>query len=425
MADYRNVWALILAVGLLQVAGGLLGVVTPLGLEALGLRPRAIGAIAALFAAGFMVGALTAPRAIHDFGNIRIFSASAAVCAAGTLLMYLGSDPWVWTAVRLAQGIALAWMFASAESWMSVATPAKARGGVLGFYHVIAKAALLVGPFLIGGAAVLSASPYIWGALFFCLCLIPVCLTRRVEPPRHGGNSMGPRRMLKLAPAAVAAVFFAGVINTGALALLPLYAQRSGLPESLGQSETGAAALAMAAAWLGGLISQWPLGRLSDRVDRRVVVAAMGIASGVSALALGLMGNVMAPWVMLTLLGLWGAGSLSFYGIAVAHGVDRTQPEEISSLMSGLLFVWAIGSVIGPPVAGAAMHPAIGPGGLFLFVAISTALLVVSMLVRRVGRPPAPKADRENWGITQPTAVTGVEIDPRTDTDPQPAPRES
>lgn len=415
MADYRNVWALILAVGLLQVAGGLLGVVTPIGLEALGLRPRTIGAIAALHAAGFMVGALTAPRAIHDFGNIRVFSASAAVCAAGTMLMYLGSDPWVWTLVRLAQGLALAWMFASAESWMSAATPAKARGGVLGFYHVIAKAALLVGPFLIGGAAVLDASPYLWGALFFCLCLIPVCLTRRVEPPRHGSNAMGPRRMLKLAPAAVAAVFCAGIINTGALALLPLYAQRSGLPETLGQSATGAAAWAMAAAWLGGLISQWPVGRLSDRVDRRVVIAGMGTVSGLAALALGLMGTALPAWAMLALLALWGAGSLSFYGIAVAHGIDRADPNDISALMSGLLFVWAIGSVIGPPVAGASMHPQIGPGGLFLFVAIATLLLVASMVVRRAGRAPAPEEERENWGIIQPTAVTGVEIDPRAD----------
>ncbi|MEL6955132.1 MAG: MFS transporter [Pseudomonadota bacterium] len=413
MADYRNVWVLILAVGLLQVSGGILGVITPIGLQALGLSARTIGLIAALYSAGFMIGALTAPRTISKVGNIRVFSAGAAMAAVTSLVMGLAPEGIAWAIVRPVQGAAFAWMFASAEAWMSVATPAKARGGVLGFYHVIAKVALLVGPFLVVGYPPLQAQAFIWTALFFALALIPVCMTERTEPQRHENTALPWREFLRLAPAAIAGSFLAGVINTGLLALLPLFAERTGL----GANATGAAALAMAAAWTGGLISQWPAGRISDRMDRRLVVAGMGLMSLLAAAGLAVGVGALPSWAVLILLGLWGAGSLSFYGVATAHGIDRAAPHQVSGLMAGLLFVWAVGSVIGPPIAGFAIATPYGPGGLFVFAALLTAVLIGAMLWRREARDEVPAGDRSNWEMTRPTSLIGQEIDPRSDSD--------
>lgn len=416
MADYRNVWVLILAVGLLQVSGGILGVIAPIGLQTLGLSPLMIGVIGALHAAGFMAGAWIAPRSIARIGNIRVFCAGAAGGAVTSLVMGLAPNEFAWAAARLVQGAAFAWMFASAESWMSAATPAKARGGVLGFYHVIAKVALLVGPFIVMGYAPLEAQAFMWTALFFAAALVPVTITRRVEPPRSGEQTLPWGDFLKLAPAAVAASFLAGVTNTGLLALLPLFAERV----EIGGTATGAAALAMAAAWTGGLISQWPAGRLSDRVDRRLVVAAMALIAVIAASGLALGVGVLPSPAILALLAIWGAGSLSFYGVAVAHGVDRASQEQIPGLMSGLLFVWAGGSVIGPPLAGFAISTPFGPGGLFVFAVAMTGLLIAAMLWRREARPSVPTEERANWEMTQPTAITGQEIDPRVDLETSP-----
>ncbi|MEO0466051.1 MAG: MFS transporter, partial [Pseudomonadota bacterium] len=282
MSAYRNVSIHIFAVALLQLCGGILGIAAPLGLEALGLDNAEIGVVAALFAAGFMAGAWSAPQAILAFGNIRVFAAASALLAAGSLLMFLAPHWAAWSGIRLVQGLAFAWMFASLESWLSAATPADSRGGVLGLYHVVAKAALLTGPFLLVAPAPLSAQPYVWAAVFAVLALVPVCLTRSGEPQRHGNRAMGPVTMLKLAPAALSAAFFAGMINSGVLALLPVYAQ-----ETLTTTDAASgAALAMAAAWLGGLISQWPAGRISDRVDRRTVIAGMGLVALLATSAL-------------------------------------------------------------------------------------------------------------------------------------------
>ena len=412
MSDYRNVWALIAAAAFLQLGGGILGVVTPLGLETLGVSPGLIGAIAAVYALGFMVGAYTASNAVILFGNIRVFSAAAATCGASVLVMQLALDPWSWTLVRILQGAAFAWMFSSIEAWLGATVSVKNRGSVSGFYHLIAKVALMAGPFFVAGLAPVDFRPYLWCAMFLCLSLLPVCLTRRGEPPAPSVEPLPFKRLFEIAPSAVIAVFLAGLINSGTLALLPLYAGVA-LPGIAGGA-TGAAAIAVAAVWTGGLISQWPAGRISDHVDRRVVIAVMGAVSAVAALVLGLFPRMAENWTLIT-LAVWGAGSLSFYGIGVAHAIDRSDTAQISRVMSGLLFVWAAGSVIGPPLSGYAFRMPFTEGGLFLLAAISSAILAVAMMYRRTKRQDVPKEAQEPWKITLPSTASTGEIDPRTE----------
>lgn len=414
-ADYRNVLAIITGVGVLQVAGGLLSMLTPLGLEAIGLSPLVIGLIAALHAAGFMAGAASAPKAVTTFGNIRVFSAAAALTGVGALLMQLYPNAVSWTLIRILQGACFAWMFASAESWLSEATPMKSRGAVLGFYHVIAKIALLVGPFLAVGDSPLDPRGFMWCALFLTLSLAPICLTRRGEPPPPDAAPLPLSRLYEIAPAAVMGVFMAGVINTGTIALMPVYAAEIS-PE--GRTATDTAAIVLAFAWLGGLISQWPAGRISDRIDRRLVVGIMTLISGAAAIALGLIGDAAGFPVALGLLAIWGAGSLSFYGIAVAHAIDRSTPTQIPRVMSGLLFVWALGSVIGPPLSGFAFGATESGGGLFLLAGVYSFALTASMIWRKSARA-APKDEvQEPWSNAQPTSVAAAKIDPRGESEP-------
>ena len=175
-----------------------------------------------------------------------------------------------------------------------------------------------------------------------------------------------------------------------------------------------AAALAAAAAWIGGLISQWPAGRISDHFDRRVVIAAMGAIASLAALVLGLMPGLPSN-IILVALAVWGAGSLSFYGIGVAHAIDRAEAPQIARVMAGLLFVWAFGSVIGPPLSGFAFNLPFTQGGLFLLAAILSALLSFSMLWRRASRKDVPQEDQEPWNIALPSTAEVAEIDPRTE----------
>ena len=162
------------------------------------------------------------------------------------------------------------------------------------------------------------------------------------------------------------------------------------------------------------MISQWPAGRFSDHVDRRLVIAVMAGVAGFAALVLGLFPGLPTTWILIA-LGVWGAGSLSFYGIGVAHAIDRADSSQISRVMTGLLFVWAVGSVVGPPLSGLAFRLPFTDGGLFLLAAILSTVLTISMLWRRAKRQEPPRDAQEPWNITLPTMATSGEIDPRAD----------
>ena len=190
MSDTRNVFVLIAAVMILQLAGGLTGVLTPLGLEAMGTPPQAIGLIAALHAAGFMLGAWSAPRALASFGNIRLFAAASAMNAVSVLSLSLVPDALFWAPVRVVMGIAFAYMFTSVESWLGSAVPEKSRGNVMGVYHTGAKLSLMLGPFFVAGLSPLDTRAYTWAALFLTLALVPVCLTRQEQPAMPERKSM-------------------------------------------------------------------------------------------------------------------------------------------------------------------------------------------------------------------------------------------
>lgn len=408
MTEARNVFALIIAVMILQIAGGLMSVLTPLGLEALGTQPQGIGMIAALHAAGFMIGAWTAPRALARFGNIRLFAAAAAVTSVGALSLSLWYEEGFWAVVRIVQGISFAYMFTSVESWLGEAVPDRSRGSVMGIYHTCAKLSLMIGPFFVAGLSPLDSRAYSWAALFLTLALVPVCLTRLEQPAPPDRAAMPLGRLYTLAPAAVIGVALAGVINTGMTALIPIYFEGF----ALGGGGTTAAAVAGAAAWLGGLIVQWPAGRLSDRIERRLVIATMCAVSGLAALGIAVFGRSLGETGVIVVLGLWGAGSLSFYGLCVAHAIDRTPKGNIPQVMSGLLFVWAGGSILGPLLSGFAMR---GAGRLGLFGLAGALLIVLALImVWRVTRRAAPEeAQQEEWKPILPTPLASVELDPR------------
>lgn len=412
MADYRNVWVLVAAVTLLQVGGGILGVLTPLGLQEMGTGSSIIGVIAALNAVGFMIGAAIAPNAIRVFGNIRIYAAAAATAAVTVLLMHLALNVFAWGAIRLLQGISLALTFSSIEAWLGAAVPTAKRGRVGGFYHLMAKVALIIGPFFVAGASALEAGPYMWGAIFLGISLLPICLTRRGQPPAPDREALSLRQLFVLAPAGVIAAFLAGVVNTGVLSLLPIYAVLTAPTSEI--SDTGLAAIFVGATWVGGLISQWPAGRLSDRFDRRSVIGVMGLFAAGAATALTFNTGFSLP-VVIILLGVWGAGSLSFYGVAVAHIIDWCPPGKIAQAMAGILFIWAMGSVAGPLLAGAALQTPLGAPGLFAMAAIFGAILTLAMIWRRAARGAPPQVLQEPWNPATPTLATRGEIDPRTE----------
>jgi MFS family permease len=388
MTLYRNVASLVLAVMLLQAASGVLSVSTPLALDHMGASALGVGLVAAIFSAGFMAGAWFAPGVVRSVGHIRAYSASAAIYAAGILGMALAFDPYSWALLRLVQGAASAVMFASAESWIADSTPRLKRGGVMGMYQLLIKVAMSCGPLLVLDHAPDDIKPFVWGGLLMVLGVVPLCATQRAQPVLPDRGALSIKSVLLIPPAALSGAIVAGLANTGVMAQLPLYAK------SLRPDDPQAAAAALSiAAWMGGVATQWPAGLISDRVDRRLVVAVLGLISVGACFALYLSAGHVSWLVTVALAALWGGGALSFYSVSASHATDRSEPGDIAQVMSGMLFVWAAASVVGPVVTGSVADTQLGQPGVFAVVAAAYLALAIANMWR-LASVPLPRAMR-------------------------------
>ncbi len=408
MRSLRDLFSLILAGTILQLGGGVLAVLLPLALDAAGERPMAIGLVQASYAVGFIGGALVATPLIRRMGPIRAYSASAAACAALTLAFYWQIDASVWAALRVVQGFAFVVLFCAAESWLAAAAPQTSRGSIIGVYHVTTKVTLLLGPFLIVGLAPQSAGPFMIAAAIIAVSLIPICATRQVEPAPPPLERYPFMALWRAAPAAVLAAFVVGVSNAGVTALLPVYAAR--LEADMLAAVSVAAAL-NAAIWIGGILVQWPAGRLSDRLDRRLVIAGLAGIASLGAFGLMVLGAQAPLPLALLFAAIWGAGALSIYGVAVAHAAD-VAPGQTQRAIALVLLIWAAGAIVGPAMSGWLMQ-VLGPRGMFAGVALVTLALAAAMLARRrmrAGPEPEEKAPFEPTGTTSPAVSV---IDPR------------
>lgn len=395
----RNVAALIAALAILQLAGGLLGVRLPLAFTADGHSRTALGLVAASYSAGFMMGAMIATTLLARVGHIRVYAACAAVFSVSTLLLHFSGDVWSWGLARMIAGMAVALMFAAIESWISFLVGARERGEVMSVYMVLTKGALAVGPFFAFAYAPDEAEPWMIAAALAALSMVPVCFTSAVQPDPPKAQPLALVEQFATAPAAVIGSFGAGLVNGGVLAMAPLYAAQ--------HYGAHAAVEFYAAAFVGSLLLQWPAGRLSDRIDRRLVIAALALLAASAAFALALWSGRLAAWSAVLLFFMWGAGALSFYGIAVAHMADRAEPGKLAHSAAGLLFVWAAGSIVGPMIMGPLVDR-FDVAGMFWFAGAAAALVCAAMFWRRTTREAA--ASKEDFAPQIGTSVAAGEI---------------
>lgn len=368
----RNVAALIAAVTILQLAGGLLGVRIPLAFTVEHSR-TALGLVAASYSAGFMMGAMIATMLLARVGHIRVYAACAAIFSVTTLALHFNTDIWWWGVARMIAGMSVALMFAAIESWLSFSIGSSVRGEVMSVYMVLTKAALALGPFFAFGYAPPEAEPWMIAAAIAALSMVPVCFTAAEQPDPPKAQPLALVEQFAIAPAAVIGCFGAGLVNGGVLALAPLYAS-----EHYGAN---ASAEFYSAAFTGSLLLQWPAGRISDRIDRRLVIAGLAALAAGASFALALWSGQLLRWSATAIFFLWGAGALSFYGIAVAHMADRAEPGKLAQSAAGLLFVWAAGSIIGPLIMGPLVD-LFDIAGMFWFAGAAALFVCVAMFWR-------------------------------------------
>ncbi len=402
---------LIAAVVLLELGSGLQGVLVPIRGEAAGFATPVIGALGTTYYVGFVAGCLLLPRLVERFGHIRCYAALAAVSTSAVLLHALFVVEWAWLTLRLLFGFSFAGLFMVVESWLNDQTTSESRGRVLGTYMVATWIGVIGGKMLF---AVETAQPlqlFSLAAIAIALSIVPVALTTGAVPsiPHPARLSLG--ELYRLAPVGLVGCFGVGIANGAFWTFSPLFAQA--------QTDTALhVSLFMSACVLGGMASQWPLGWLSDRVDRRAVILGAFVAAAAAGVVLAVQTRwVLPPSTMFILGGLYGAASLAIYSVCVAHANDRADPDAVVAVSSHLLFAFGFGAIVGPFIASLVIDR-IGIGALFGFTAAVHAVLATFAAVRIRRAEPVAEAARTPFTPAPPAGQgthAAAALDPAAD----------
>jgi len=362
-----QIGTLILATSGIQLANGFFNTLISLRVAIENFEPTMAGLVLSSYFAGFTLAALRCGQIIERVGHIRAYAAFAGlvVAAAATMPLLLGPLPWL--VLRTVVGFGCAGLFITTESWLNAKAPPAERGRVFSVYMVGTFVALAVGQLLIGRANIDAAAPFNAIVALFAVALVMVSTTR-AEPPRLTAAANLPYgQLVRAAPVAVAGGALSGLISSSFYALVPAWMQDEGIAR-----ET--IAISMLAAVLGGLAFQVPIGRLSDRFDRRIVLAALGVGVAGTAAALVLLPHSLP--VVLPAAALLGGFMSTLYPVCVAHAHDRMPDDRVVAVSGQLILVSGLGSVIGPLI-GTNLMAHFSIDGVFYFMAAAALLLAV------------------------------------------------
>jgi MFS family permease len=403
-----SIGAILLSTAFLLAGNGLIATLTPLRAHLEGFSDLEIGAMGSFYYSGFVVGCLVGPRVLARVGHIRTFAVGAALTAATVLLQPLLVAPAVWFAIRAAFGFCAANVIMALESWLNDRATNQTRGRILSAYVMVNLSFLTLGQWLLLLASPAGYKLFSVAAMTYICCLVPVGLTQLPQPLPQPAPPLRVRRLMRMAPVGVAGVIAVGLANGAFWTLAPVYAQL------LGFRTSGVAAF-MSAFILGGALIQFPLGRISDRMDRRWIMAlscGCAVALGVALAFLGRFG-IKTPAILFPMAFVFGAAMLPLYSLSIAHANDRMLRSEFVEASATLLLINALASIVGPLLA-AAITVEVGMPALFFYTAAVHFLMAAFTLSQLFLARAVPEPAREHYmPVPQQGSPTALELDPR------------
>lgn len=398
--------SLFVAAAILLAGHGLHLALIPLRADSLGWSTTEIATLGSFYFAGFLAGCLLIPRLIARAGHIRVFSVVTTLCCAALIGLILVDSYWLWVPLRVLFGIGISGAYLIIESWLTEASSAENRGGVLGTYTIVVLLSMVLGQSLLTQAPPEGDTLLLVAALLVSLAVIPVSLTRSHQPQPVASVELGLLRVFRDAPAAGWTALASGALAGTLWALAPLYASGEGF-DSVGIVAFSAAFI------LGGAALQWPVGRLSDRTDRRRVMAGVLSLAAVGAMATSLLNGITATAAAMVLA---GGLVLTLYPLALAHANDRSDGNFLR-VGTSILMLNSLGSVVGPVAAAIAMEN-LGSDGLFYYLGVVELLLLVYLLAAMLRREPSEQT--ETFTVMTKTSQAAFELDPRGDDEDSP-----
>ncbi len=377
----RTSWPLFVGMAFLMVSNGLLATLLTLRAGGLGFGETVIGLVQSGYPLGSLLGCLVAPRLVMQVGHVRVFAALASIASTAALIHLVTYDPWSWGAMRMLSGFCFAGLYVVAESWLNGRATNESRGSLLSIYFVIQTGGAAAGQMLLNLSSPDGILLFVVVSVLISISLVPILISASATPTFQAPERVSFLELFRLSPMGLTGCFLNGVAQGAIYIALALYGRAIGL-------DTGTIGALIGITMLGGMLFQFPLGRLSDRIDRRlVIVGAAGLAVPL-CLALASAGGTFADlFVLYAGVGILGGLTLPIYSICVAHTNDFLKPSQIVAASGTLVLVLGAGVVFGPTIGSLAVER-YGPGGLFVLLAIVQGCTVATALFR-LWRGPA------------------------------------
>jgi MFS family permease len=400
-----SVAALLSGTALIILGGGLYGTLLPIRATIEGFDAVTVAIIMAAFYVGFVFGTHYCVNLIDSVGHIRVYAALSAIASAASLAHALIIEPITWAVLRGIAGFCFAGLYMIVESWLNARSEDDTRGRILSAYMAVNLAALAVGQTFLLLAPTHSFELFVLVSILISLATVPIALSRAPAPAVARTARLPIRELFVTSPLGTIGCLAAGVATGAWWSLAPV------VIFTVENSETNVA-IYMMATILGGLAAQWPVGRLSDRYDRRDVLLGVAFVATLAAIVLAFF--LGRSYAALVASGVFqGATVFCIYALSVAHANDRHARDGIVALSAGLLLIYGVGAITGSIAAGAVVK-AMGPSGLFVFCAAVCGALTLYGIRRKLVSPPIPIDEQADFVIIGPRSTpVAAELDPR------------
>lgn len=389
-------WALLLGMMLLMVGNGIQG--TLLGIRGAieGFGTFEMSLVMSAYFVGFLGGSRFAPDLIRRVGHVRVFAALGSLVSAILILFPSVTEPWAWITLRVLVGFCFSGIYVTAESWLNNASSNQNRGKALSLYMVVQMLGVITAQGLLTLGDPSGFILFIVPSVLVSLAFAPILLSIAPTPAFATAKPMAMGTLFRMAPLSCVAAFLLGGVYSALFGMASVYGGEAGL--TVAQISAFVAAI-----YVGGLVFQFPVGAISDRMDRRKLILIMA-ALGLGGALIGVVSDSFS--LLLVAAVLIGGTANPLYGLVIAYANDYLEPDDMAAASGRLVFLNGVGAIGGPVVTGWLMG-VFGPPGFFVFLAGLSTLLLVYGLYRATQRP-APAAS--DTGTYVPVSLSSSQV---------------
>ena len=377
-----NAWALLLGILLLMLGNGLQGTLLAIRGDIEGFSATTMSVIMTGYFLGFILGSRITPEMIRRVGHVRTFAALASLLSAAFILYPAFPDPVVWTILRIVVGICISGIYIVAESWLNDISTNETRGQALSLYLIVQMVGIIAAQAIVNAA---DPSGYILFVLISVLVSVsfaPILLSVSAAPVFETSKRMSLRELYVVSPLGCVGSFFLGSVFAAQFGMGAVYATAKGL-------SVADLSLFVSMVYVGGMLLQYPLGYISDRIDRRLLIMIITFMGGVSLLVGSLFTDRFI--VLLVLAFVMGGVANPLYSLLIAYTNDYLEHEDMAAASAGLILLSGIGALVSPVIVGYLITN-VGADSYFVFIGLLF-LATTSYGLFRMTQRAAPSAE--------------------------------